>query len=271
MEADRASVGRVELLLEALFLEYGIDTKGAVGKAALQWIAEWLHLDPWFHFGAQTLAHLVAIQLAPRTALTYQSSNPKPRWRLVYDYLKERFRLDDAECERISRLVSAILDSAATTRGPQIISIERALSCAICRMPFDREPTSVRNRDPYKPVWMAPVELCRPEIDHVVPISGLGAHVEGNMQIICRACNLAKGSGLTIDPIVEVRHAGQDLQTVPRVHLFRLLQWLIQTRNAECKSCDSASSELTMRPIHPQAPLARSTVTLRCYDCLNGT
>ena len=141
--------------------------------------------------------------------------------------------------------------------------------CAICRLPFGTEPRSVTTRDPYKPVWLAPVELCRPEVDHVVPISSLGTHIESNMQIVCRACNMAKGGGLTIDPTVEVRHASQDLQEVPRIHLFRLLQWLIQTCNAECKSCGSGSGELTMRPIHPQAPLARSTITLLCYDCLD--
>jgi len=207
------------------------------------------------------------VQLAPRAALDYQLSNPRPRWRLVDDYLRDRFDLEDGEREGIARLVATILDDAAANRGPQLISVDIAAFCAICRLPFGSKPASVTTCDPYKPVWLAPVELCRPEIDHVVPISSLGTHTEGNMQIICRACNIAKGGGLTIDPAVEVRYASRDLLEVPRIHLFRLLQWLIVTRGDQCEGCHSASGELTMRPVHPQAPLARATLALRCYDC----
>jgi 5-methylcytosine-specific restriction endonuclease McrA len=267
VQTTRAGVARVQLLLEALFLEHGVDTNDAVGNAALQWVSEWLGLEPSAHFGTQTLIHLVAVQLAPRAALDYQSSNPRPRWRLIDDYLRDRFGLEDVERARISRVVATVLDSAATERGAQLISVDSTTCCAICRIPFGPEPASVKTRDPYKPVWLAPVELCRPEIDHVVPISSLGAHVESNMQIVCRACNIAKGNGLTIDPAVEVRYAGQELLEVPRVHLFRLLQWLIERQGGQCGGCGSANGELTMRPIHPQAPLARATLALRCYDC----
>jgi hypothetical protein len=268
VKTERARVARVQLLLEAFFLEHAEGTDNAIGHAALQWISEWLGLAPLAHFGSQTLAHLVAVQLAPRAALDYQSSNPRPRWRLVDDYLRDRFGLEDAEREGISRLVATILDDAATDRGPRLLSTDIAAFCAICRLPFDSAPASVTTRDPYKPVWLAPVELCQPEIDHVVPISSLGTHNQGNMQIICRACNIAKGNGLTIDPMAEVRHAAQELRLVPRIHLFRLLQWLITTRRNKCEGCGSTKGELTMRPVHPQAPLARATLALRCYDCL---
>ena len=39
----------------------------------------------------------------------------------------------------------------------------------------------------------------------------LGDHAVGNLQVICRACNLAKGAGLTIDPDAEIRHAALDI------------------------------------------------------------
>ncbi|MHB1539174.1 MAG: HNH endonuclease [Acidimicrobiales bacterium] len=111
------------------------------------------------------------------------------------------------------------------------------------------------------------MELCRPEIDHVIPVSGLGAHVPGNMQIVCRACNAAKGSSLIVDPAVEMRYAGRRLVDVPRMHLFRLLQWLIQRRDGQCDGCATVSGELTMRPVHRHAPLARAALLLCCYGC----
>jgi hypothetical protein len=269
MEVERPGIIRVQLLLEALFLEYGVDTTGAVGRAALQWVAEWLGLDPWAHFGTQALAHLVAVQLAPRTAINYESSNPRPRWRLIDDYLQDRFGLEDAEREGISRLVATVLDRAAANRGPRLISVDGAPFCAICRLPFHSMPASVATRDPYKPIWLAPIELCRPEIDHVVPISSLGTHIEKNMQIVCRACNIAKGDGLNVDPALEVRYAARELPEVPRIHLFRLLQWLIHSRGQQCEQCGSVNDEFTMRPVHRNSPLARATLALRCYDCAN--
>lgn len=96
---------------------------------------------------------------------------------------------------------------------------------------------SVTTLDPYKPTWQAPGELCRPEIDHVVPISGLGQHAVENLQVVCRACNLAKGRGLIVDPDAEIMYAGLEPFRVPRVHLFPLLQWLVRQRGGKCSAC----------------------------------
>jgi hypothetical protein len=101
-----------------------------------------------------------------------------------------------------------------------------------------------------------------------VPISSLGAHNIDNLQVICRACNLAKGSGLIVDPDTEIRFCGLDPSEVPRVHLFRLLQWLIHRDDGRCEQCGGSVNELTMRPVHRDAPIARGTLTLRCYDCI---
>lgn len=66
MQTTRASVARVQLLLEALFLEHAGDTNDAVGNAALQWVSEWLGLEPSAYFGTQTLIYLVAVQLSAK-------------------------------------------------------------------------------------------------------------------------------------------------------------------------------------------------------------
>src|SRR5262249_34407625 len=152
------------------------DEQGTVGRAPLQWVTEWLGLDPASHFGEYALRHLVATQLAPRGAIDYDPSNPTPRWRLVEEYLSERYALERDETARLARGVATVLDHAALERGVRLMEADRALSCAICRLPFSEEPESVRTLDPYKPTWQAPEELTKPEIDHVIPISGLGAH-----------------------------------------------------------------------------------------------
>jgi 5-methylcytosine-specific restriction endonuclease McrA len=261
-------VARVQLLLDELFLSRATDTVGLLGRAPLQWISEWLRLDPASHFGEATLRHLVALQLAPRTAIAYESTNPTPRWKLVDEYLAGRFVLTELERERIARLVAATLDQASSSRGSRSLIPETAIDCSICRLPFRRQPDSVSMRDPYKPTWQAPEELCRPEVDHVLPISSLGEHRTENLQVICRACNLAKGSGLLLNPEMEIRFAGLDVSFVPRVHLFRLLQWLIARQDARCGRCGSNRGELTMRPIHKASPLVRTSMALTCYSCI---
>lgn len=265
---DSTDVQHVELLLEALFLEQGAKGVGAIARATLNWVSEWLRLDPAVHFGEEALAHLVAVQLAPKAAVAYETSNPRPRWRLIDDYLADQFLLDAQSRQKVARRIATVLDYASASRGPTLILAQDARDCAICHLPFDSEPLSVSTRDPYKPVWQAPVELCRPEVDHVVPISSIGTHSVTNLQIICRACNLAKGAGLTVDPEAEVRYAGRDVTDVPRMHLFRLLQWAIGANEGLCSCCGDKKAELTMRPVHVDAPVARTTLQLRCYPCL---
>jgi hypothetical protein len=267
LDVEGCSTSRIQLLLEALFMSGGTASGEVLRGASLEWITEWLGLAPTDHFGVDALRHLVAIQLAPRSALAYQESNPKPRWRLIDEYLAERYSLDDREREEIGRLVAGLLDAWSSSRGSSFITAERAEACAICRLPFGYEPSSVITRDPYKPIWQAPDELSRPEVDHIIPIAGLGRHRVENLQVICRACNVAKGSGLVIDPDVEIRHAGADLESVPRVHFFRLLQWLIGRHGVRCPECGRTDRELTMRPVIPSAALVRTSLVLTCYEC----
>jgi hypothetical protein len=80
---------------------------------------------------------------------------------------------------------------------------------------------------------------------------------------------MAKGSGLVIDPDSEIRYAGSPLALVPRVHLFRLLQWVIlRSKGEACPRCGDHGSELTLRLVHPDASLTRGNLQLRCYNCV---
>jgi hypothetical protein len=260
-------IARVQLLLNALFLSRKVPRDGVLGHAPLAWVTEWLGLEPSAHFGEEALQHLVAIQLAPRSAIQYDPANPKPRWKLIDRYLAQQFTLSDGDRVPVARLIASILDAASLERGTALLAPETAVKCAVCRLPFQTEPVSVSTRDPYKPTWQAPEELCRPEVDHVVPISSLGGHEVENLQVVCRACNLAKGSGLIIDPDAEIRYCGLDPSSVPRVHLFRLLQWLIRRGGGCCGGCGDETGELTMRPMLADAPIARATLDLVCYRC----
>jgi 5-methylcytosine-specific restriction endonuclease McrA len=268
MERVPDEVARVQLLLDALFLA-DASSEGVLGDAPLAWITEWLGLAPHEYFGRAVLQHLVAVQLAPRGAIAYTASNPTPRWRLIDRYLASRFPLDADQREHLARSVSSILDRAALGRGQALLTPPIAGECAICRLPFHGEPLSLATHDPFKPIWESPDELTRPEIDHIVAISSLGAHERGNLQVICRACNLAKGAGLVVDYASETRYADVDLAAVPRVHRFRLLQWVIRRDDGCCTCCSSAVGELTMRPAHPDAPLVRSALRTRCYECVS--
>jgi hypothetical protein len=270
MAPETDDVARVQLLLSALFLSREVPAGGVLGRAPLAWVSEWLGLDPAQHFGEEALRHLVAIQLAPRSAIDYDPANPTPRWKLIDRHLAERFELSHAERAASARSIASTLDAASLARGAPLVAPDTAVRCAICRLPFGSNPRSVLSRDPYKPTWHAPEELCRAEVDHVVPISSLGAHDVRNLQIICRACNLAKGSGLIIDPDAEIRYCGVEPSQVPRIHLFRLLQWLIRRGRGRCAECDGVDEELTMRPLLADAPIARATLTLVCYQCASS-
>ena len=165
MESSAASLERVQLLLDALVMERGALPRGSIGNAAGQWVVEWLRLDPLTAIGPSRIAHLVAIQLAPRAAIDYSVGTPATRWRIVARYLEDRFALHDEECERIARLVATTLDAADARRGREHIpATQSAEQCAICRLPFRREPESVATRDPFKPIWLAEQELTRPEM-----------------------------------------------------------------------------------------------------------
>src|SRR5689334_7659575 len=97
-----AAVEKVQLLLSALFLEGGEEVHGLMHRAPGEWVAEWLGLEPTDHFGPNALRHLVAVLLAPRSAIAYDPTDPTPRWRLIDAHLAAQLALDDADRELIA-------------------------------------------------------------------------------------------------------------------------------------------------------------------------
>jgi hypothetical protein len=53
-------------------------------------------------------------------------------------------------------------------------------------------------------------DLLAPEIDHILPISCGGAHIEDNLQILCKGCNLKKGNRLLKSEIESLAHLSAD-------------------------------------------------------------
>ena len=116
MDDHHDQVRRIQLLLSTLFLSDSVSGGGLVERAPGEWIAEWLGLEPHRHFGPAALRHLVAVQLAPQAAINYDRSHPRPRWRLVQDFLRDRAPLDAVDRERVARVVAGVLDRASEKR-----------------------------------------------------------------------------------------------------------------------------------------------------------
>src|SRR4051812_34163679 len=92
--------------------------------------------------------------------------------------------------------------------------------CATCRLPFRGTSLAVAQRDVLRPLWLAPAELTRPEIDHIDPIGWTGGNESNNLQLLCRACNLAKSDGIRISPNSEATLGCMDIARVPRIYFF---------------------------------------------------
>lgn len=261
---------KAQALLSTIFLSANEHNESEViSGASIQWVIEWLSLDPVKHFGIESLQHLLAVQLSPAKALAYKRTDPCPRWKYIKNYVSGTFNnIDDIQSELLARQVSRILDRAEVVRAR--VPSENLVpdACEVCRLPFFREPDSVRLRDPYKPIWKSTDVLAKPEIDHIISISSLGTNAEENLQVICRACNLAKSSALELHPKAEIANACLNIVEINRMHVFRMLQWLIRRSGGSCELCSSRLNELTMRPTNKDAAFVRSSLRILCYECL---
>lgn len=227
-----------------------------------------------FRDDSDLLMLLASASMAPVDAIAYDTSSARPRWRVIAEHLSARGSGSLEELEVPSRVMASILDAWDSERGAvSDHARERALRatgyrCAICRVPFLGAPESLRSADPYKPYFEAPEELLNPEVDHIVAVSGTGTHRNANMQILCRACNLAKGAGLELSARRELQFCAAPIESVPRIHRFRLLQWCITHGPGLCASCGTGAKELTVRLRYFGAAYMRSNLEVRCYDCV---
>lgn len=218
---------------------------------------------------------LVAVTLSPIQAIHYSLSDPRPRWIYIRNYLEQFANMSSGDLEVLARHIAKILDDqsnqrARTPSGYDYLISNQSSSCAICRLPFFRTPQSILTRDLFRPLWKAPKELVRPEIDHINPINWTGDNSLDNLQILCRACNAAKSDGLRLALHKETSLAQIPLEDVPRIHFFRLLIWLVNDRGKQCDINGCKDGELTMRLVRPEASLVRANLRLVCYPCTSA-
>ena len=276
--AEPNSLARLELSFKEIVLDLGGDPSAvpdddAVAlKDAVRWVEELFNTGIDVSRTAELQA-MVAVQLAPRAAVDYAQLQTTPRFRLVQDHLVATHGLDPAACEALARRIAGILGTIQRQRRSPGATVDDLMRrdgslCRICRLSFNSEPECVRQRDPLKPHWEDPELLTRPEIDHILPIAAQGSDRLENLQLLCRACNLAKSDGLRIHPRQEIRFAASRLADIDRMHRFRMLQWKIARGAGICETCGSSTAELTVRLRHPEATYSRPNLVLKCYDCV---
>ena len=217
---------------------------------------------------------LVALSLSPVEAIHYELTDPRPKWKYIRDYLAGFSELSNVELELTSRRIARVLDSYSQVRSNVSLGSDGLLekqgnACAICRLPFNSTPQSIKRRDVLRPIWLAAEELARPEIDHIQAIAWQGDNAIENLQILCRACNAAKSDGLRLSIRHEAEMASKPIDDVPRIHLFRLFVWLVQDRTGSCDVCGSCNGELTMQLLRSGASLVRANLELICYRCVD--
>lgn len=52
--------------------------------------------------------------------------------------------------------------------------------------------------------------LLAPEVDHILPVTCGGAHIEENLQILCKGCNVKKGNRMSLAEIESLSHLAVD-------------------------------------------------------------
>lgn len=215
----------------------------------------------------------LALHLAPRSAICYERSNPRPRWKLIFTHLVSTLGRDPSGAEALAREIALVLDSWDSERSLVTGHLNYLMSrdgpqCRNCKVSFVSDPVSLRNKDVYKPFFLAPDELLRPEVDHIEAISALGTNVLSNLQILCRLCNAGKGAGLGLDVREEIKYAGRMVESAPRSHRCKLVYYVIARDDRRCQQCGDDSDELTIRPIVMSGGLLRSNLRTVCVRCL---
>jgi hypothetical protein len=265
---------RIKVLLDQWILSAGTaeignslinDTAKAV---AIEALGLGIHsIDVW------DLRALVAFQVAPRSAINYESTNPTPRWRLVQQHIHKVTGLELSECEELARSVAAVINRVGTRRIGLHDHLDLLLQrdgprCNYCLFPFSSSiAPSIRSRDPFKPMYESPEELCQPEVDHIVPVSRAGENDLSNLQILCRGCNMAKSDLIALLVKNELLYAGLELREIPRPVRFRMLVWALLKSGSECSCCQDSETELTVRLWQREGAYVRTNMRVLCYPC----
>lgn len=237
---------------------------------ALSWIG--LAADAVELVSTQTRLRL-AIHLAPRAAISYDPKSSISRRTLISRHLNQEFPTAPITLrDELARQIATILDRWSERRSDVSGYLDTLLrrggnTCANCRVRFSNDAQSLTNKDPYKPYYLAPDELLRPEVDHVDPVSFTGTNEIDNLQILCRICNSGKGDGTGVDCREELRHSGCDITLAGRMYRFQLIYYVIARDGRQCSRCGANSNELTIRPTFDGCPLVTTRMTTICYQC----
>lgn len=222
----------------------------------------------------------LALHLAPASAISFNPSSTSSRNRLVRRFLEDNFG-PSAEADSMSRAVAGVLNSWDSQRQAVHDSAGQLLKrqngrCAHCHVQVtsspgvlpNTTPVTVERKDEYKPLFESPEELLQAEVDHIEPVSRLGGNHFTNLQILCRYCNRGKGDRLGLDTRSEAKHAGAQVQDIPRAHKARVLYYVVARQERKCQQCGDAKFELSIRKTNQNGGFLRSNIFASCVRCL---
>ncbi len=258
----------ISVLLERWLISHALDRhKERFLEAALDHVRSKLGVDREFGgHEAERLRLRLTMHLAPKEAICYDPGNPRPRHRLIYDYLTRDLGCEGAYVERLARDVAIVLDRWDERRIARREHLDMLLrrqgnKCNHCGLSFSLE---LRERTPYllKPYHDDVGTLAEPEVDHVEPIAGFGTNDISNLQVLCRFCNQGKGHRATVDEWTEAKYAAMPYGEIPLGHIAAMHFAVLARDRRTCQISGKThiDCELTIAPQRPRGGYLRSNL-----------
>jgi hypothetical protein len=217
----------------------------------------------------------VALQLAPLDAISYTTTNPTARWKIIQRHLAMKYPHTGADLvTQLARRVAVTLADwqeprGATTSHHRAVWLKSGGRCSSCHYDFTaKNSPALLTLDPFKLYYQSPEELTAPEIDHIVAISGVGTNELANLQLLCRWCNFGKGDGLGVDIRREAEYAALGISEIPRGHIASMFYMTLADNDFSCETCRRGQHiELTIRLRDSQHGFLLSNLVSTCYEC----